>query len=837
MAPQVTTVDFEPLIADALDIEEAHFGIDRHVLLPTELQSPPPGDEWGLGGLDVLVAALLHAKDHPTRKLLVTGHTDTPHSRDHNLGLSLKRANNVFYALSGYTFGDEWIALSHAGGTRDDIREILRFIDERFAYGCAPSPRGKQNASIDALALRAFHKRYNEDVADLAAKANPFAPGFAKPVPAGGLATKDTWRAFFDFYQRYLASRLKLSTKALGTLQFGVNTMSPVTQGCGEYQTLDLQERLQRQVKGYPELTQAPSATDRRVELIFFDPDEASAVLDFPCHPTHDVKSCKPQLCVLYDQAFWKFRRLTLEPEEIGKLMLIRRAVERVTLPAAPAAPIVAVQENGDFCPRLDKNVIIDVSVEVPRQPFQGKVELVISRRTDTAGVFSRVAVLEHAILQSERRLDVTFFWDGKATLEVPRHYSDREVVDLNQDKMVHVPVRELVAGEPVHHGVYVVERVTLLEKDGSVAGDLRPDLELQDKFAIVAEPLVEVRIDGPSWRPLYDVGFGDGTPEQDGFIIDTVPFVPLFEQAVHQATKSYFVGRGIRFVSTVGESNRTQGMRVKIDCQPAGLPDEDGSTHGSLESLGLAATQNLFCWSDDASDTSPYSLAVWAGLLRKNAPNSPAEHREAFATAFGRIGFHPDKCWVVNQQQDNQSDPMTPGMWPTLPREVDGDEVTGCVTKLDEANVIAAVGVDGMPSVRTSNPLIVPDQRAADIQRALRAVVGYLAELAAHELGHLLGLATGPRKPKPSAGAGTSDESIPAGGIDMPDGTVAMPPLAQDPGGHDPIVTTTGLMLVGDKHPLAQHFRLSGPVRRFDGDQQAHANILFPISAEVVVQ
>ena len=833
MVPQVATSDFEPLIADVLDIEEAHFGIDRYVLLPTELQAPPAGDEWGLGGLDVLVAALLHAKDHPTRKLLVTGHTDTPHSGEHNLELSLKRANNVFYALSGYTFAEEWIALSHAGGTRDDIREILRFIDERFAYGCAPSPRGKPSANLDALALRAFHTRYNEDVASFLATENPFAPGFSTPVPAGGLATKDTWRAFFDLYQRYLAARLKLTMNALGALQFGVNTMSPVTQGCGEYQTLDLEERLDRQVKGYPELTQAPNATDRRVELIFFDSDEASAVLDFPCHPTQEVKSCKPELCVLYDQAFWKFRRLTLEPEEIGKLTLTRRAVERATLPAGYAPPTVTVQENGDYCPRLDKNVIIDVSVEVPRQPFQGKVELVISRRTDAAGVFSRVAVLEHPIVHSERALDVTFLWDGKATLGVPPHYSDREVVDLNQDKMVHVPVRELVAGEPVHHGVYVIERVTLLEKDGSVAGDLRPDLELQDKFAIVAEPLVELLFDGPIWRPLYDVGFGEEIYEEH------VPFVQLFAPGVLSATKLYYSGRGIRFVATIGQAFRTTGMRVSIFCHEASLqsaPSHDGGTFGSLKSLGLSSSRNLFCWSDDAKD-GLYSRVVWAELFRRNAPTSPREHRRAFEQAFGPIGFPADKCWVITKKISGGEDPQIPDMWPTLPRVVDGVDVTGCVTKLDEANVIAALGVDGMPSVRTTNTRVVPDQRAADIQRALRAVIGHLAQIAAHEIGHLVGIATSLLKRKPGANFQESEESEPAGGIEMPDGTVALPPLAQDLEGHDTVVTATGLMVVGERQPLAQCLRLSGPVRRFNADQQAHANVLFPTSAEVVTQ
>jgi hypothetical protein len=41
-------------------------------------------------------------------------------------------------------------------------------------------------------------------------------------------------------------------------------------------------------------------------------------------------------------------------------------------------------------------------------------------------------------------------------------------------------------------------------------------------------------------------------------------------------------------------------------------------------------------------------------------------------------------------------------------------------------------------------------------------------------------------------------------------------------------------LMVDGDFRPLGQMFRLRGPVRSFNAEQRAHANVIFPRSSEI---
>src|SRR5690606_13004762 len=127
---------FERREVDVLDIEDVHFATGRWILLPVETETPPPEDDWGLGGLDVLAAALKHADDHPRREMLVTGHTDAPGQRASNLTLSAKRANHVFFTLGGYIYREEWVNLAASSQTAEELRVILRWIDSRFAYDC-----------------------------------------------------------------------------------------------------------------------------------------------------------------------------------------------------------------------------------------------------------------------------------------------------------------------------------------------------------------------------------------------------------------------------------------------------------------------------------------------------------------------------------------------------------------------------------------------------------------------------------------------------------------------------------------------------------------------------
>lgn len=524
----------------------------------------------------------------------------------------------------------------------------------------------------------------------------------------------------------------------------------------------------------------------------------------------------------------------------MGKITIVRRTVERHTVGSTDDDPVVTTQDDGDMCVLLGDTATFEVFVEIPRQPFQGYLEFVLSRRTDTPGVFGRVAVYQAALPIPSKTAGARFTWDGRAMVDVPRQYSDRQLFDHNQQRMVNIPLREVAAGAHVHHGVYVVERITLFEKDGSVAADLRPDLELQDRTAVVVLPLIEIVFAPPQggdrWRPLMDVGFGDASG---------VPFVAFCENAIHRAVEAYLPVRSVmktipgpdgpihrweeyqrvRIVRSYG-FHRTEGFLVLVDLSKAGGPSfttAPGATEANLAEYGSDPPHNnLFCWVDDLRSPMIRTIVCWCVPFLENQPSKPTETRLAFAKAFGPIGFPEDSCWLI---EDGETVAL-PG--PNGPRVASGGSVVGAVTAVDMMNVVVALdrADANMITVTSTDASIVPEERAADIQRALRAVVGYLSQIIAHELGHFFGICG----PMSEAFGGPQS----TGGLAMPDGSTATSVMSQDPAGHDVAYTETGLMVSGERQPLAQSFRLSGPIRSFTTDQLAYLTELLPLSIEI---
>jgi hypothetical protein len=134
----------------------------------------------------------------------------------------------------------------------------------------------------------------------------------------------------------------------------------------------------------------------------------------------------------------------------------------------------------------------------------------------------------------------------------------------------------------------------------------------------------------------------------------------------------------------------------------------------------------------------------------------------------------------------------------------------------LDKDNLSTKTNrLTGLVGVETTNSEIVPLLRAADIQRALNSVAGYLAVILAHELGHLLG-ASAPR-------------SLGSQPFPMPDGTGTGSYMNQDDGGHDVDVTSTGLMVNGNMVPRAQQLGVAGPERSFRAVQSAFLKMVLP--------
>jgi hypothetical protein len=851
LAPKMTATTFDPLRPDLLEFEDVHFGAGRSVLLPTELTAAGPDEDWGLTGIDVLVAALRHATDHPDRTILVTGHTDSTGSKGANFDLSKRRAESVRMMMKGMHVVEAWAELSAKNGVAEDAWEYLRWSAERLGYDCWPSPADAPNPAQDAKALLAFRRRYNQDVADFAAiapKDNPYHPAFTRPLNLRGPLIQDDWRAFFEMVQKYLVRQLRMPMRELLELQANLNFGSEGL-GCGESHPFDTDERERRRLTLYEDQDLGESSRDRRVEVLFLDPDEA-ALLSKPllCHPTPGAAACKPELCMLYDQKFFEFHRLTAVPQR-GKIELIERTVMRDSRLFTDEEVELVEEHSGDFTPILGESARILVRVTPPYVPFEGEVGMTIGRRTnDEENPISRVATIRWRDADGSRTVTLTkptllvFEWDGLATHEVPREYSDRQIHDEIQDKKVFIPMMEMEPGKRAKHGPYVIERVQLFAKDETVSATYAPDEGEQNELVMVVQPTIEIAFYDHGKLPhelknlLHEVGFGKSILELP------VAFPIALEHATVRRVIRYCAQVNLRFVATNGRPE-TDGLTCHFNCYPLGSPGSDtveptednGTTYQFVLINGERFFQNLFLLFDQhnvppsrgrQSQSEVHTRALLFST-RSNLGNGP---REAALNVFGRVGFPSDRRLVhrivknpsaVAKQRDEWS--FEGGF--NSPRTVHGDEVLGLVDDTDAANSTVTVDAStGLVAISTTNPALVPPRRASDIARAINACAAWLSYIAAHELGHMLGASVTQSEENNAAGVPRT--------LAMPDGSSAGPYMDQDEAGEDPKPASHYLMSPS-AHSFAQRLGLTGPAMTFRVNQAAYLRAVAPFAAD----
>jgi hypothetical protein len=305
------------------EMEDLNFHLDSSVLLP-DPHCGDGGDVPGqdrITGLSVLAAVYLHAQEHGRERLLIAGHADTSGGDDYNLKLSQERADNVLFALANDKEG--WAQNSDKHHRVEDTQAILKWIDARFAFGCDPGAVDNQDGPKTQNALKAFQKRYNAD--------------FGKSIDVDGKAGLDTWRAFFDLYHKGLLEILETDEAGLAKLIGGITFLdgNRKTVGCGENHPIEAAGK-----DGFR------SATNRRVELLFFDPQDALPKLD--CHPA--AGKCDPKLCQIYGKGLFDFKHIPcggVTPGFSGSFA----AAEDVQPGDSEAPP----QETGDVTPEFPR--------------------------------------------------------------------------------------------------------------------------------------------------------------------------------------------------------------------------------------------------------------------------------------------------------------------------------------------------------------------------------------------------------------------------------------------------------------------------------------------------
>ena len=273
--------DPEPA-AWVLEMEDEVFRKDSAVFMPGGLDDDPPAvpppaptpappPPTGIEGLKVV---FLFLREHPDRRILVTGHSDTVGEMRSNRDLSLKRARSVeLHLLGGEDSRNRWARdVADSKHHLEDIQHILKWASQKRGWDTDPGAVDGRYGQKSQKALVAFHKRCNEE--------------FGLDLPARGQVTVETWKGVFELYQDQLKSLLDVDEEGMATYRSKqLRWLDPMrhVDGCGESWPADPAPAGGGTPPAPPGPGPSPRRTNRRVEILFFDRNETPAFTNNPC--------------------------------------------------------------------------------------------------------------------------------------------------------------------------------------------------------------------------------------------------------------------------------------------------------------------------------------------------------------------------------------------------------------------------------------------------------------------------------------------------------------------------------------------------------------------------
>ena len=269
----LTVVELPQKTIHVLEVEDALFRTDSAVLLP-DGQDPTSVNKKGklktVTGPGVIAAALRFFDEHPEKLILVAGHTDTVSTPAYNLTLSELRAACVQAVLTGDR--DQFGTLADQRHKVKDYQQILSWASKTKGWSCDPGPIDGVHGDQTSKAVRGFKSSWNQEHS-----------GATQLDADNGQVKAETWKAFFDLYEEGIQAELGSSSDGVQQLRGKLKFTTPNPVGCGESHPID-----------HLGQDNYESQTNRRVEILFFDPDELP---DLACH----AGACNPKICQVYD--------------------------------------------------------------------------------------------------------------------------------------------------------------------------------------------------------------------------------------------------------------------------------------------------------------------------------------------------------------------------------------------------------------------------------------------------------------------------------------------------------------------------------------------------------
>ena len=266
-----------------LEMQDVHFHHNSAVMMPyfdDDAGTPEPNR---ITGLMVLAVCYCHVSQHPLQQILIAGHTDTSGAEAYNIELSQLRADNVLSALTGDRVG--WVQTAQQKHKVEDYQQILKCVAQLWRWGCDPETVDGIHGSKTQAALEQFQIRYNQ--------------AFEASIAEDGILGPQTWGAFFDVYMRMLAEILETDDTGLATLRRQLNYLDAERRGVGCGEHFPIEAARQNNYR---------SSTNRRVEILFFDPGEEPRL---ECHSRRG--RCTPGQCEVYNPRMYQYKHIPCE--------------------------------------------------------------------------------------------------------------------------------------------------------------------------------------------------------------------------------------------------------------------------------------------------------------------------------------------------------------------------------------------------------------------------------------------------------------------------------------------------------------------------------------------
>jgi outer membrane protein OmpA-like peptidoglycan-associated protein len=255
--------------AKLIELEDALFRTNSAVLMP-EGEQPSSDAHASVTSIGVFAKALRFVEEHAPKKLLIAGHTDTEASAAFNRPLSRERAELTFTVLMGKRA--RFAELADARHKVADEKQILSWCSVAFPelFACDPGAIDDDpTTGVDAV--RDFQGQYNAAKEALGAEDQP-------DLAVDGVVGPATWGAIFDVYEKGLAEELGVDAEGLRDLRARVRFLADDVKHVGFGESHPIEE---------PTRDQFRSQTNRRVELLFFDPGEEPDVDRLQNDPEH----------------------------------------------------------------------------------------------------------------------------------------------------------------------------------------------------------------------------------------------------------------------------------------------------------------------------------------------------------------------------------------------------------------------------------------------------------------------------------------------------------------------------------------------------------------------